>query len=165
MFIEMKVFGITMDPYTNVPVVVLKDAAEKNVLPVCIGVLEAGAIASELEKVHFARPMTHDLLREAIRVTGAAVSKVEVVDLRDNIFYAIIHLATKSGAFSIDARPSDAIALALRTASPIFVDDGVLEKSRNIDLRAASEKGGSPSKGLFDSLEDFSQGDFGKYKM
>lgn len=165
MYIEMKVSGITMDPYTNVPVVILKDAGEKNVLPVCIGVLEASAIASELEKVRFTRPMTHDLLRELLRAVGATVDKIEVVDLRDNIYYAVIHLATKTGAVSIDARPSDAIAIALRTASPIYVESKVLDKSRNIDLRAEPSKSDSVSKDILETLEDFSQGTFGKYKM
>ena len=165
MYIEMKVSGITMDPYTNVPIVILKDAGEKNVLPVCIGVLEASAIASELEKVRFTRPMTHDLLRELLRAVGATVDKIEVVDLRDNIYYAVIHLATKTGAVSIDARPSDAIAIALRTASPIYVESAVLDKSRNIDLRPEQSKNDSVSKDILEALEDFSQGTFGKYKM
>ncbi|OGQ60065.1 MAG: hypothetical protein A3J24_08565 [Deltaproteobacteria bacterium RIFCSPLOWO2_02_FULL_53_8] len=165
MYIEMKVFAITMDPYTSVPVLILKDPTEKNVLPVCIGVLEASAIASELEKVHFTRPMTHDLLREMLRAVGATVLRVELADLRENIYYAIIHLATNNGVVAIDARPSDAIALALRTDVPIFVESIVLDKSKDVDLRPGSERKEAPAKDLLDTLEDFSEGDFGKYKM
>lgn len=165
MFIEMKVFAITMDPYTSVPVLILKDTSEKSVLPVCIGVLEASAIASELEKVRFTRPMTHDLLREMLRAVGATVVRVELADLRENIYYAVIHLSTVNGAIAIDARPSDAIALALRADVPIFVETIVLDKSKNIDLRSGLDKKETPAKDILETLEDFSQDDFGKYKM
>ncbi|MBI5885553.1 MAG: bifunctional nuclease family protein [Deltaproteobacteria bacterium] len=165
MYIEMKVFAITMDPYTNVPVIILKDPTEKNVLPVCIGVLEASAIASEMEKVHFTRPMTHDLLRETLRAVGATVTRVEVSDLRENIYYAVIHLATGSGMIAIDARPSDAIALALRADVPIFVESMVIDKSKDIDMRAGADRKEASDKGLLETLDEFSQGSFGKYKM
>ncbi len=159
----MKVFGLTIDPFTNVPIVILKDQEEKNALPVWIGVLEASAIASELEKVQFSRPMTHDLLKEILKNLSVTVNKIEVNDLKDNVYYATIHMTGKDGAeFSLDARPSDAIAIALRTNSLIFVDSKVLEKSKSIDMRG--EKKGS-GKDFLDSLEDFSPGDFGKYKM
>lgn len=160
----MKVSGLTIDPFTNVPIVILKDLAEKNALPVWIGVLEASAIASELEKIHFSRPMTHDLLKEILKNIEVSVTKIEVTDLRDNVYYAVIHMKTKDGSFSLDARPSDAIALALRTNSPIFVDSSVLDKSKSIDMRAEG-KGEDKGKEFLEALEDLSPGDFGKYKM
>lgn len=162
----MKVFGLTIDPVTNVPIVILKDSDEKNVLPVWIGVLEASAIASVLEKIHFSRPMTHDLMKEVLKNVSVTVTKIEVNDLRENVYYANIHMASRAGAaFTVDARPSDAIALALRTGSPIFVDMKVIEKSKSMDLRNDPGKKGDGVKDLFDTLEDMGPGDFGKYKM
>ncbi|HXI10014.1 MAG TPA: bifunctional nuclease family protein [Thermodesulfobacteriota bacterium] len=165
MLLEMKVSGLAIDPFTNVPIVILKDMEDKNSLPVWIGVLEASAIASELEKIQFSRPMTHDLLKEVLRNTKSTVTRIEVVDLRENVYYATIHMDTGAGSFVLDARPSDAIALALRTRSPIFVDSKVLEKSRNIDMRSEKGKGEDGEKDYIETLEDLSPGDFGKYKM
>jgi len=167
MLLEMKVSGLTIDPFTNVPIVILKDADEKNVLPVWIGVLEASAIASELEKIQFSRPMTHDLMKEILKNVNVKVKKVEVNDLKDNIYYATMYMTTSAGDFTIDARPSDAIAMALRTSSPIFVDSKVLDKSKNIDFTGGDDKKkkGKGSKGLAELLEELSPGDFGKYKM
>lgn len=162
MFLEMKVFGLVIDPFTNSPIVILKDTDNKNTLPIWIGPLEASAIATELEKIPVARPMTHDLLKEILKSLDVIVSKIEVNDLRDNIYYATIHLAMNNIHYAIDARPSDAIALALRTNSSIFVAEKVLEKSRNIDLRKDNE--GESQKWL-DILENLSPEDFGKYKM
>ncbi|MBI5826165.1 MAG: bifunctional nuclease family protein [Deltaproteobacteria bacterium] len=165
MYLEMKVFGVTVDPFTNVPIVILKDSDEKNALPVWIGVLEASAIASELEKIHFSRPMTHDLLKEVLKNLDVTVKKIEVNDLKDNVYYAAIHMAGKSGSFILDARPSDAIALALRMGAPIFVDTCVLEKSRSMDLGKGHGKKDSGSVDLADTLDDLPPEDFGKYKM
>ncbi|MBI1911480.1 MAG: bifunctional nuclease family protein [Deltaproteobacteria bacterium] len=163
MLLEMKVYGLTIDPLTNAPIVILKDLEEKNALPVWIGVLEASAIASELEKVHFSRPMTHDLVKEILKRVDATVEKVEVNDLKDNVYYATIYMVTKAGNFSLDARPSDAIALALRASAPIFVDTCVLDKSKNIDMR--TDKKEKDSKTAAAKLEDLSPEDFTKYKM
>jgi len=165
MLLKMKVFGLTIDPFTNVPIVILKDMEEKNVLPVWIGVLEASAIASELEKIQFSRPMTHDLMKEVLKNLNATVKKIEVNDLKDNVYYATIYMSAESGDFTIDARPSDAIAMALRMSSPIFVDTKVLDKSKSIDLRDSEGKKGKGSKDLLETLEELSPGDFGKYKM
>lgn len=168
MLLKMKVFGLTIDPLTNVPIVILKDIEEKNALPVWIGVLEASAIASELEKVQFSRPMTHDLMKDILKHENVVVSKIEVNDLKDNVYYATIHMSTRSGEYTIDARPSDAIALALRMSSPIFVDSKVLDKSKEIDMREANKDKAAhkeTAKSSFDSLEDIPPGDFGKYKM
>ena len=165
MFLEMKVFGLTIDPFTNVPIVILKDSDEKNALPVWIGVLEASAIASELEKIHFSRPMTHDLLKEVLKNLEVTVKKIEVHDLKDNVYYAAIHMAGKSGSFILDARPSDAIALALRMGAPIFVDIDVLEKSKNMDMSKGQGKRNKGAGGLAETLEDLPPENFGKYKM
>lgn len=165
MLLKMKVFGLTIDPFTNVPIVILKDMEEKNVLPVWIGVLEASAIASEIEKIQFSRPMTHDLMKEVLKNLNATVKKIEVNDLKDNVYYATIYMSAESGDFTIDARPSDAIAMALRMSSPIFVDTKVLDKSKSIDLRDSEGKKGKGSKDLLETLEELSPGDFGKYKM
>lgn len=167
MLIEMKVFSLTIDPYTNAPIVILKDSEEKTTLPIWIGILEASAIAMELEKIQFSRPMTHDLLKEFLIRMECTVERIEVVDLKDNVYYAEIHVANKDTTFKIDSRPSDAIAMALRTLSPIFVDSKVIEKSKKIELRpdvsrADREK---DSKKLNEMLEDLSPDAFGKYKM
>ncbi|MBI5344120.1 MAG: bifunctional nuclease family protein, partial [Deltaproteobacteria bacterium] len=160
---EMKVFGLTIDPFTNAPIVILKDMDEKNALPVWIGVLESSAIAAELEKIQFSRPMTHDLVREILKTMQIDVTKIEVNDLKDNVYYATIHMASKGTAFTVDARPSDAIALALRMSSPIFVDTRVLDKSKSIDMRAEGKQGSA--KDLIEMLDQLSPDEFGKYKM
>src|SRR3990172_8255934 len=114
MFLEMRVFGITIAPFTNAPIVILKDLEKKNALPVWIGVLEASAIAAELEKIQFSRPMTHDLMREMLKSMNVSIARIEVNDIKDNVYYATIHMASSGNTFVVDARPSDAIALALR---------------------------------------------------
>lgn len=164
MFLEMKVHCITVDPFTNVPIVVLKDLEEKKTLPIWIGVLEASAIATQLENLSFSRPMTHDLLRQIIKRANIDVTKIEVTDLKSNVFYASIHLCSGKDAFVIDARPSDAIALALRTSSPIMVEEAVIEKSLSLKetLKEGSET--DPDK-LLDMLDELSIEDLGKYKM
>ena len=164
----MKVFGLTIDPFTNAPIVILKDLDEKNALPVWIGVLEASSIAAELEKIHFTRPMTHDLVKEMLKNLEIAVTRVEVNDLRDNVYYATIHMRAHEKSVVIDARPSDAIALALRMSSPIYVDTRVLDKSRNMEARNDSAReaaGESARKDPLDVLSGLEPNDFGKYKM
>jgi bifunctional DNase/RNase len=166
MLLEMKVFGLTIDPYMNAPIVILKDMKEKYALPIWIGLLEASAIAMELEKIQLSRPMTHDLIKEIFKNMDVNVKRIEVNDLKDNIYYATIHIVTNdSTLFKIDARPSDAIALALRTSSPIFVDTEVLEKSKKIDLRIDEGKTQMDSKKWAEMLEELSPDAFGKYKM
>lgn len=172
MLLEMRVFGLAIDPLTNAPIVILKDTEDKNVLPIWIGPLEASAIATELEKIQLARPMTHDLLRDVFRNLNVTVSKIAIMDLQDNVYYAIIHLAHADKQYAIDARPSDAIAVALRTNSPIFVENKVLEKSKNIDVgrrdispKGHQQKDGSESREWLDMLENLSSENFGKYKM
>lgn len=128
-FIEMRVGGLTLDPVTKTPIVILKDTENKLNLPIWIGLMEATAMATELEGIKMARPMTHDLLRNLIADVGGVVESIEVVDLRDNTYYAVIHLLVGERRLLIDSRPSDAISLALRAKSPIFVAKKVLEAS------------------------------------
>jgi bifunctional DNase/RNase len=128
-FILMTVGGLTLDPVTKTPIVILKDSENKLNLPIWIGLLEATAMATELEGIKMARPMTHDLLRSVLGELGAVVEAIEVTDLRENTYYALIHLDIAGRRLTIDCRPSDAISLALRTKSPIYVAKKVLESS------------------------------------
>lgn len=128
-FILMTVGGLTLDPVTKTPILILKDSENKLNLPIWIGLLEATAMATELEGITMARPMTHDLLRNLLGELGATVEAIEVTDLRDNTYYALIHLEVGGQQLAIDCRPSDAISLALRTKSPIYVAKKVLESS------------------------------------
>ena len=139
MFVEMTVKGLTLDPLTNMPIVILKDMEDKRVLPIWIGLFEANAIALELEKITTPRPMTHDLIRDIITGINATVTKVVVNDLKNNTFYAVIHLSLDGNNIVIDSRPSDAIALALRIGSPIYVSTEVVNKARSIDMTKESE--------------------------
>ena len=161
MFQEMKVSGLTVDPFTNTPIVLLKDLEEKEVVPIWIGFFEASAIATQLEKVQLSRPMTHDLMKNLLETLKVTVVKIEVTELRENTFFAIIHLDTDGTHVAIDARPSDAIALALRANVPIYVHEEVIKKSRKIDLRQQKEG----EEVLDELLEGLSSKDFGKYKM
>jgi bifunctional DNase/RNase len=166
MFIEMRVSGLTMDPITNTPIVILKDLEEKKAIPIWIGIFEASAIATEIEKITFSRPMTHDLLNDIVKLLNTEVVRVEIHDLRNNTFFANIHLLRDGKLIVVDARPSDAIAIALRAGAQIFVDEKVIEKSRNVDFgtkmtdldRLKKEK-------MAEFLENLSPEDFGKYKM
>jgi bifunctional DNase/RNase len=165
-FVEMKVTGLTIDPFTNMPIIILKDLDEKSALPIWIGLIEASAIATELEKIKLARPMTHDLMKNILVNLGIEIEKIEVNDLADNTFYARIHLASGKKAFTVDSRPSDAIALALRMKAPIFVDRKVIEKSRQIDLNKDALNPQKTEKEKWaEFLENLNPEDFGKYKM
>lgn len=167
MFIRMKVNGITLDPFTNMPIVILKDLKNEHALPIWIGIAEASAIATELEKISLARPMTHDLLRNILCELGVALERVEVTELRNNTFYATIYLRTGEKVLAIDSRPSDAIALALRTDSPIFVAEEVIRKAKKIDLGTAphDEMTEEQKERWTEILENLSPEAFGKYKM
>ncbi|HYA02885.1 MAG TPA: bifunctional nuclease domain-containing protein [Syntrophobacteria bacterium] len=162
---EMKISGLTMDPQTNTPIVVLKDTNSDTVLPIWIGLLEATAIATELEQIQFPRPMTHDLIKNLITHLGVTVDRVEVCDLRDNTFYAWIYLMVQGKESKIDARPSDALALALRTSARIYVNEKVLDKSKKIETGGKAEIQDEEAKKWTDILENLSPEDFGKYKM
>lgn len=166
MLLQMKVSGLTIDPLTNTPIVILKDMEDKRALPIWIGLFEASAIATELEKISFSRPMTHDLMNELLKNLDIKVTMIEINDLKDNTFFAMIHLLKNANAIKVDSRPSDAIALALRANAPIFVDEKVIEKSRSIDFSKKSINVDDLKKEkLQDFLENLSTEDFGKYKM
>jgi len=164
-FLEMKVTGLTIDPFTSMPIIILKDIGEKCALPIWIGLIEASAIATELEHIQLTRPMTHDLLRNILEALGAGVRRVSVHDLADNTFYANIVLTRGDQEFVMDARPSDAIAVALRTKAPIFVARNVIEKSRKIDLAKEGATEEIRKQKWAEILENLSPEDFGKYKM
>ena len=159
--VEMRIRGLMMDPVTNMPIVVLKDVEGDSVLPIWVGVYEANAIALEIEKVTTPRPITHDLLKNMLTGFGASVSKIVVTELKDDTFYAVIWAERDGQTISIDSRPSDALALALRVDCPIFVDDKVLRVSKVVT--AASER--LSSEDLKKLLEGLSDEDTGGYKM
>jgi bifunctional DNase/RNase len=161
MEIEMKIRGLMMDPVTNMPIVILKDVEGKSVLPIWVGVYEANAIALEIEKVATPRPMTHDLVRNVLIGLGTGVRKVVVNELKDDTFYAVIFLERDGELISIDSRPSDALAVALRLDCPIFVDDDVLKSSKVAS--AVSDK--ASSEELRRWLENLGEEDLGQYKM
>ena len=161
MLIEMTIKGLMVDPVTNVPIVILKDKDGDRVLPIWVGVFEANAIALQIENIATPRPMTHDLLRNIIGDLDGRVDRVVVSDLKDNTFFAIIHLTVKGEPVVVDARPSDAIALALRTRSPILVEESVIDSAKTVDFtteRADSDR-------LQKWLESLDPNDLGKYKM
>ncbi|MBI4467569.1 MAG: bifunctional nuclease family protein [Acidobacteria bacterium] len=161
MEIEMKIRGLMMDPVTNMPIVILKDVGGDSILPIWVGVYEANAIALEIEKVQTPRPMTHDLIKNVLLGLNAVVKKVVVTELRDDTFYALIWLERNGSTITIDSRPSDALALALRTDAPIFVEEAVLKSSKIAS--AVSEKVGNEE--LRRWLENLGEEDLGKYKM
>ena len=161
MEIEMKIRGLMMDPVTNVPIVILKGVEREALLPIWVGVYEANAIALEIEKIATPRPMTHDLLKNVLHGLSWSVSKAVVSQLIDDTFYAIIWLEREGKRISVDSRPSDALALALRTDSPIYVEEDVIKSSKAAS--ASQEK--DSSQELKRWLENLNDEDLGKYKM
>jgi hypothetical protein len=161
MEIEMKIRGLMMDPVTNMPIVILKDTGGDSVLPIWVGIYEANAIALEIEKVATPRPMTHDLIKNLLTGLDTQVHKVVVTELRDDTFFAVIWLERDGHIVSIDSRPSDALALALRVDCPIFVEDEVLKSSKlasQVSDRVSAEE-------LRKWLENLNDEDLGRYKM
>ena len=161
MEVEMKIRGLMMDPITNMPIVILKEACGSGILAIWVGVYEANAIALEIEKVVTPRPMTHDLLKNVLVGLDACVRKVVVTNIKDDTFYAVIWLEREGQTISLDSRPSDALALALRMDCPIFVDEEVLKNSKvagNLSDRASSDE-------LRKWLENLGEDDLGRYKM
>ena len=159
--IEMTIKGLMVDPITNMPIVILRDKDGHRVLPIWVGVFEANAIALQIENVTTPRPMTHDLLRNVIQDLKADILKIVVSDLKENTFYALIHLQVNGERVAVDARPSDAIALALRARAPIFVEDKVIDHAKTVDY--APDKG--DTERLQKWLESLDPDDLGKYKM
>lgn len=168
--IQMSVGGLTLDPVTKTPIVILKDTENKLNLPIWIGLLEATAMATEIEGIKMARPMTHDLLKNILAEVGCSVESIEITELKENTYYAMVHLKFSGRDLLIDSRPSDAIALALRTKSPIYVAKAVLEASSVLQQNeegkeAAVENVSNVSKEKWaEILEKMAPEDF-KYKM
>jgi hypothetical protein len=161
MELEMKIKGLMIDPITNMPIIILRDPSSSAVLPIWVGIFEANAIALQIEKIVTPRPMTHDLLKSMISGMSATVEKIVITDLKENTFYALIFLNHEGKSFPIDSRPSDAIALALRTGSPIFVNSEVIEKAKNTDLT----KDAGESERIRKWLESLDPDEMGKYEM
>jgi bifunctional DNase/RNase len=162
----MTISKLTMDPITNSPIVILKEVDGEKTLPIWIGLMEATAIASKMEKIDFDRPMTHDLLKNLLDMLDAKVERIEVCDLKNNVYYALIHISHNGENIKIDARPSDALALSLRVNAPIFVSEDVIDKSKHIDLMTAEpEVKTEEGKKWQEILENLNPEDFGKYKM
>ncbi len=164
MFRQMKVTGLVMDPHSNTPILVLKDVEDETTLPIWIGLLEATAIATELENIQFPRPMTHDLIRTVFDHLRVKVEKIEVCDLKNNTYFALIYIRNGEQVSPIDSRPSDAIAIALRTNAPIYVKDEVITKYLKSDQSkpAFDERNKEKWAEMLDKLDP---SDFSKYKM
>jgi bifunctional DNase/RNase len=161
MDVEMKIRGLLMDPVTNMPIVVLKDVNGTAILPIWVGIYEANAIALEIEKVATPRPMTHDLIRNLLFGLEAGVKKVVVSDLKEDTFYAVIWLERNGELISVDSRPSDALAIALRLDCPIYVAETVLKTSKTV----ASVADVGSNEELRRYLENLNDEDLGRYKM
>ncbi len=161
MEMEMKIRGLMMDPVTNMPIVILKDINGNSVLPIWVGIYEANAIALEIEKVTTQRPMTHDLIKTLLLGLNTGIRKVVVSELRDDTFYAVIWLERDGELISVDSRPSDALALALRLDCPIYVEDAVLKSSK----LSASTADKINNEELRRWLENLNDEDLGRYKM
>jgi bifunctional DNase/RNase len=159
--LQVEIKGLMLDPSSNIPIVILRDLGSQLFLPIWIGVFEANAIALRLEGVEPPRPLTHDLLRSVIEQLGGRIGKIVISDLRESTFFAMIHVQSTDHHVTIDARPSDAIALALRTGSPIFVLRSVLEKAQAVDLAAEV----SDEDKLKKWLEEISPDELGKWTM
>jgi bifunctional DNase/RNase len=162
MDIEVRIRGLMMDPATNMPIVVLKDVASETVMPIWVGIFEANAIAIEIEKEAAPRPMTHDLTRNIIRHLNARLERVVITELKDDTFLAVLWLRQGDEPLTIDARPSDAIALALRSDCPIYVSEKVMQSSK---LNTSGPAEGPTTEQLRGWLEGLNDEDLGRYKM
>jgi bifunctional DNase/RNase len=156
----MSIKGLMIDPVSNMPIVILRDAENQRVLPIWVGPVEANAIALQIENVSPPRPMTHDLMKNLLSELDASVTRVVITNLRDNTFYAYLELRRRGETILIDARPSDAIALSLRTKAPVFVDSRVLEQATSVEV--SSEQ--ADQERLQRWLESLDPDDLG-YKM
>lgn len=159
---EVRIRGLTLDPATSMPIVVLKDVASETVMPIWVGIFEANAIAIEIEKVSVPRPMTHDLARNLMQHLNARLEKVVISELRDDTFFAVLWLRQGNDPLVIDARPSDAIALALRADCPIYVTEEVMQAAK---LNTTGQAEGQPTEQLRGWLENLNDENLGRYKM
>jgi len=162
MDIEVRIRGLMMDPSTNMPIVVLKDVGSETVMPIWVGIFEANAIAIEIEKVSAPRPMSHDLARNLIRHLNAQLEKIVITEIKDDTFHAVLWLKQNEESVIIDARPSDAIALALRADCPIFVAEQVMQTAK---LNTSGPSEGPTAEQLRGWLEGLNDEDLGRYKM
>ncbi len=162
MDVEVRIRGLMMDPATNMPIVVLKDVASETVMPIWVGIFEANAIAIEIEKVAAPRPMTHDLTRNLIRHLNGSLERIVITELRDDTFFATLWLRQDGEQLAIDARPSDAIALALRADCPIYVSEQVMQSAK---LNTSGPPEGPTAEQLRGWLEGLNDEDMGRYKM
>ena len=162
---KVNIAGLAMDPASNTPIILLKTEEGDKTLPIWIGLLEATSIASALQDIEFDRPMTHDLFKNLTQVLNVQINRIDICDLKDNTFYAEIHFSSAEQSFTMDARPSDAIALALRFQAPIFVDQRVMEKSHTGTPSGEVLDDSEEGKKWAEYLEKLSPEDFGKYKV
>jgi uncharacterized protein len=162
MDIEVRIRGLMMDPASNMPIIVLKDIASETVMPIWVGIFEANAIAIEIEKMAAPRPMTHDLTRNLIRHLNAQLERIVITEIKDETFFAVLWLRQGEDSLAIDARPSDAIALALRADCPIFVDERVMQTAK---LNTTGPPEGPTAEQLRGWLEGLNDEDLGRYKM
>jgi bifunctional DNase/RNase len=162
---KARIAGLTIDPSSNTPIIILKTEDDDRAIPIWIGLLEAASIASALQNVDYERPMTHDLFKNFSDYLQTEVTKIEVCDLRDNTFFALIHFANQSNEFTMDARPSDAIAIALRFRAPIYIDDKVIAKSNSVEGDVEVLDQSEEGRKWAEYLENLNPEDFGKYKV
>jgi bifunctional DNase/RNase len=162
--IEMNIKGLMVDPITNMPIIVLREVQGQRVLPIWVGVFEANAIALQIENVQTPRPMTHDLLKSVIDHLDGHLERIVVCELKENTFYATLHVHSPKGRLSVDSRPSDAIALALRTGARIFVEEAVIQGARTVETSQTTRDSMDVGR-LQKWLENLSDDDLGKYKM
>ncbi len=162
MDIEVRIRGLMMDPNTNMPIVVLKDVGSEAIMPIWVGIFEANAIAIEIEKVSPPRPMTHDLARNIMQYMNGKLEKIVITELRDDTFFAVLWMRQNEDLITLDARPSDAIALALRADCPIYVTEQVMQSAK---LNTSGPPEGPTADELRGWLEGLNDEDLGRYKM
>ena len=162
---KVNIAGMTMDPSSNTPIIILKSEEDEHAIPIWIGLLEATSIASALQNLQFERPMTHDLFKNLTDLLSIEVTRIEVCDIRDNTYFARIFFTSGDREFDMDARPSDAIALALRYDAPIYVDEKVIRKSQSVEPEAEAADETEEGRKWADYLKKLDPDDFGKYKM
>ncbi len=162
---KVTIAGLTMDPASNTPIIILKSEKDEHAIPIWIGLLEATSIASALQDIEFDRPMTHDLFKNVADEFQVQVTRIEVCDLKENTFYARIYFESEKRKFDIDARPSDAIAIALRFGAPIYVDDKVVQNAGTSEGRSEVFDDSEEGQKWAEYLKNLSPEDFGKYKV
>jgi uncharacterized protein len=161
MLLEFKIRGLVMDPTNNSPIVLLQDCSSDILLPIWVGIFEANAIALQIEKVDTSRPMTHDLIKNIFQQLDMKIQRIIITNLKENTFHALLELNHHGRLISLDCRPSDALAIAMRMDATIFVSEEVILKSQNTTMN----KSKSDPEGVKEWLEGLDPEDLGKYKM